>query len=378
MTITDANQRVNWANVAEKLGPIFAERAGAHDSDDSFVAENYSDLKANHVFSAGVPQELGGGGAEIPELSEMLRILGRHCASTALALSMHTHQVALPAWRWRKENLAAVEGLLRRVAAEEIVLVTSGGSDWLNSSGKAEAVDDGFRVTGRKVFASGAPAGDLLLTSAIYQDPVDGPTVLHFPVSLHAEGVKIVETWRTLGMRGTGSQDVVLEGVRVPESAIGARRPAGRWHPLFHTVAMVALPLVYSVYVGIAEAARTLAIQQVQRKKDDRDVQLLIGEMETQLRAAQIALDSAIDMASTSQPGPETTNEILIRRTLIGQSAVRTVEKAVEAVGGNSFFRSVGLERLFRDVQAARFHPMPEKPQAQYSCRMALGLDIDA
>jgi acyl-CoA dehydrogenase len=270
-----------------------------------------------------------------------------------------------------------VEGLLHRVAAEQIVLVTSGGSDWLPSSGKAEKDGDGFRITARKVFASGVPAGALLITSAIYQDPEGGPTVLHFPVSLQAEGVKIVETWRTLGMRATGSHDVTMEGVLITEGAIAARRPAGKWHPLFHTVAMVALPLVYSVYVGIAEAARSLAIREVERKKNDHDVQLLIGEMETQLRVAQIALSSAIEMASSARPGPETTNEILIRRTIIGQSVVRTVEKAMEAVGGGSFFRTVGLERLFRDVQAARFHPLPEKPQAHYSGRIALGLDID-
>ncbi len=106
----------------------------------------------------------------------MLRILARACGSTALAFSMHTHQVAIPAWRWRHQNLAAVEPLLKRVAAERIILLSSGGSDWIGGSGQAIKVDGGYRVTARKVFTSGALAGDLLMTGAVLKDEDGGAT----------------------------------------------------------------------------------------------------------------------------------------------------------------------------------------------------------
>ena len=101
------------------LGPEFAARAGAADENDRFVAENYRALKDAGLVEAGVPKELGGGGAEVAELAAMLRELAHHCGSTALAFSMHTHQVAIPAWRWRHQNVAAVEPLVRRVANEK-------------------------------------------------------------------------------------------------------------------------------------------------------------------------------------------------------------------------------------------------------------------
>ena len=142
------------------------------------------------------------------------------------------------------------------MAAEELILVTSGGSDWLAGSGRAEKVDGGYRVTGRKMFASGSPVGDLFMTMAIHDDPEAGPTVLHFAIPLDAPGREVKDNWRALGMRGTGSHDIVLEGVFVPDAAIGVRRPAGRWSPVLHVVAAIALPLIYSVYVGVAEAAR--------------------------------------------------------------------------------------------------------------------------
>src|SRR5262249_41177891 len=130
----------DWVAIARRLGPGCASRAPAYDANDSFAADNYRELREHRVFSAGVPAELGGGGASHAQLCAMLRELAHHCGSTALALSMHTHQVAIPAWRWRHQQ-APVEALLRRVASEEIVLVSSGGSDWLASSGTAQAVE---------------------------------------------------------------------------------------------------------------------------------------------------------------------------------------------------------------------------------------------
>jgi len=87
-----------------------------------------------------VPVELGGGGASLPELGAMLRTLAHGCPSTALALSMHTHQVAANVWRWRHQQ-APMEPLLRRIAAEQLVLVSSGGSDWLAGSARAERTE---------------------------------------------------------------------------------------------------------------------------------------------------------------------------------------------------------------------------------------------
>ena len=81
----------------------FAARAATYDADDSFVLENYAELKSMGAFAASIPSELGGGGASYHEIAEMLRSLARYCGSTALALSMHTHLVATILWRWRRD-----------------------------------------------------------------------------------------------------------------------------------------------------------------------------------------------------------------------------------------------------------------------------------
>lgn len=365
-----------WTSVADALGPRFAARAPAHDAADSFVAENYRDLRAHRVFSAGVPAELGGGGAALAELSALLRGLARHCGSTALALAMHTHQVAIAAFRWRHES-GAGEALLRRVAADELVLVSSGGSDWLAGSGRAERVEGGYRVSGRKVFASGVPLGDLFMTMAVYDDPAAGPTVLHFAIPLDARGVAVQDTWHTLGMRGTGSHDVMLESVFVPDGAIGLRRPAGRWSPAWHVVVAHALPLILSVYVGVAEGARGIALRQAASRRHDPVIQDVVGRMETELATARMALHHMLAAATAGGLGIETTNDVLIGRVVAGPAAIRAVEAAMELAGGAGFYRDQHIERLFRDVQGARYHPPRGVDQRRYAGRLALGLGVD-
>src|SRR3954452_22783605 len=124
------NAKVDWVSVMDQLGSDFEKRCSEHDEKDSFVGENYAKLKEHGAFAAGVPAELGGGDATHAELCGMVRTLARHCSSTGLAFSMHTHLVATLAWLWRTGNKGP-EGMLRRVAAEKLVLVSSGGSDWL-------------------------------------------------------------------------------------------------------------------------------------------------------------------------------------------------------------------------------------------------------
>jgi alkylation response protein AidB-like acyl-CoA dehydrogenase len=370
--------RTDWVALAREIGPGFAARAADVDETDTFVAENYAELNARRFFSAGVPAQLGGGGASHRELCAMLRELAHHCGSTALALSMHTHLLGATVWRWRQDQ--PVEPLLRRIAEEQIVLVSTGASDWLESSGTADRVEGGYRVTGRKIFGSGSPAGTLLVTSAVYDDPADGPTVLHFPVPIAAEGVTVLNNWRTLGMRATGSNDVLLENVFVPEGVVSLRRPRGQWHTFFNVVVTVALPLILSVYVGVAEAASDLACD-IARKKSrnglDPNLPYLLGEMNNALVTAQLAVQGMVDLCDdyTFAPTVETANAVLIRKTVAANACIQTVEKAFEVVGGGAFFRSVGLERLLRDVHGAQFHPLQEKRQHLFTGRVALGLD---
>jgi alkylation response protein AidB-like acyl-CoA dehydrogenase len=363
--------------IARRLGPVLAKRASETADEDRYVADNFALLKTSGLIEAGVPHELGGGGADIDELAAMLRTLSYHCGSTGLAFSMHTHQVAIPAWRWKHQKAVAVEPLLKRIAAERIQLLSSGGSDWITGSGKAEKVEGGYRINARKVFTSGAPTGDLLMTGAVLEKAGEPPMVLHFGIPMNSPHVKVLDTWRTLGMRGTGSHDVLIEGHVVPDAAVAVQRKAGEWHPLFHIIATIAFPLVYSVYLGVAESARDLAIDLAKKKVPTRHAIDLAGRMDTELAGARLAVESMLAAVRLNAPSAATINQVMIGRQLAERHAIAAVERAMELAGGVGFYRSAGLERKFRDIQAARYHPLQAGPQAEFAGAMALGLPVE-
>ncbi len=366
---------LNWKQILAELRPAFTERAAAYDGSDDFVAENYEEMRAARLFSALVPEELGGGGLSYSEVCSLIRGIGQCCGSTALTLSMHQHLLAAALWNYRHGKPG--EKLLRAVADGEKVLVSTGATDWLTSNGNMEPCEGGFRFTAKKPFASGCLDGDLLITSGQYNDPVAGRQVLHFPVSMRAEGVRIDRVWETMGMRGTGSHTVILENVFVREQTIALRRPCGVYHPVWNVIITVALPLICSAYVGVAEAAAEKARTSAARKGYDGVNALLIGEMENELTTAQIALESMIANVNNLdvEPGIEHANRSLIRKTIVAEAIKRTADKSLEATGGGGYFRASGLERIIRDSQAAQFHPMQPKKQHLFTGRLAMGLD---
>jgi alkylation response protein AidB-like acyl-CoA dehydrogenase len=372
-----SNQSGSILATAEELGKTFATRTEQCDETDSFVAENFEMLRSSGLVEAGVPRELGGGGAGIDELAQMLRILGNYCSSTALAFSMHTHQVAIPAWRWQHQNFKGVEPLLKRIVSEKPILLSSGGSDWIAGSGSAEKVDNGFKITARKVFTSAAPAGDLLMTGAVLRGENEPDMVLHFAIPMNSPSVKVMNNWKTLGMRGTGSNDVVIDGHVIPESAVFLKRKAGEWHPVFQLIATVAFPLIYAVYLGVAESAREIALKLAAKRRPEHHLLELLGRMDTALLGAKLAHKAMLAAAQANAPGQQSVNEVMMGKHLMTRHAIESVELALEAAGGAGFFRAQGLERRFRDIQGARYHPLQAGPQALYAGSMALSLPTE-
>ncbi len=362
----------NWSEVAHALGEGFAKRANEFDQSNAFVGQNYEELRRHKLFSVAIPAELGGGGATYQELCSMVRELGKHCGSTGLAFAMHSHPVAVNVFKYLRDDKKAAK-TLRKIATKELIIAGTGANDWLDSNGTTEKVDGGYRVNAHKRFVSGGPGADVFVTSAPFSSE-NGDEVLHFSIPFSAEGITVEDNWRTLGMRCTGSNDVEMKNVFVPDDAIIARRPAGEWHAMWDVILPVALPIIVSCYVGIADAAVTCAKQSAQRKSH---LAPLLGELQNELVTAQLALDDMVRLCNDYQftPSVQNTDAILTRKSIAARAVKTVVEKAADIVGGPGFFQGHPMERIVRDIRAVHFHPLPEKRQQLFSGRIALGLD---
>ena len=374
MTQAPTTPATDWRAEAERIGEIVRPTVADNDRTGEISRLAYEHLRSEGVTAALVPTEFGGGGVSHETMGAIIRTLARVDGPTALTLSMHSHVLGTQVWR-HKHGLNA-EKVFRAVVDQQAVLISTGASDWLASGGAARKVGGGFRVDARKMPASGCEVGNILATSVRWDDAPGGPQVIQCSIPFTSEGVSIEKTWDTLGMRATGSHTVVYDDVFVPDDAVLLIRPADVWHPLFNTVIGVALPLIMSAYLGIADAA----IEEVRRvaggRSEDHVVQL-VGEM---MNAHSRAEDAVAAMFAEADDlwfdnTTELASRTLARKTSACDGAIDTVRLAIEATGGYGYTRSSDLERLFRDVHGCLFHPLPRAKQTRFTGRVALGLD---
>jgi len=368
----DDIDKPNWK---AKVLELTALAANGKDCDENgeFAAANFQLLKENKFFSMAIPRELGGGGASYAEVCEVVRALGQSCGSTALSYSMHSHPLAANVFKHLHGDEKAT-ATLKKIAANELIIAGTGANDWLSSSGKAIKVEGGYRVTAHKHFVSGGPGAQVFVTSAVYEGD-SGEEVLHFSLPFSSDGVSHHSNWNTLGMRATGSNDISLEDVFVAEEAIIVRRPVGEWHPMWNVILPIAMPLIMSTYMGIADAAVELA--KTAAAKRPGDLAVVLGEMLNSHTTATLAVEDMIRKNNNYEfkPTNENSNAILTRKTLVTTATQKTVELAAEIVGGVGFFKGHPMERIGRDIRAAHFHPLPYRRQYAFSGRIALGLD---
>ena len=208
----------------------FSKRVGAYDRDNRFFTEDFEDLRKAGYLTISVPKELGGQGFTLAEVCREQRRLAYHAPATALGINMHLYWVGIAADLWRAGD-KSLEWMLREAAAGEVFAAghAERGNDIpvLLSTTTAERVDGGFKFTGHKMFGSLAPVWTRYGLHGLWADAEGGPQGRAWLPAARRKDYRIVETWDTLGMRATRSDDVMLEGAFVPDKYIARILPAG-------------------------------------------------------------------------------------------------------------------------------------------------------
>ena len=237
-------QQRDLIELAATLGrEKFAPRAAQHDREASFPFANYADLRAAGLLGICVPEANGGLGADFHTYVMVAAEIGRHCGATALSYNMH---VCSTLWagaiadtldmtaEQRAEHEAFRALHFKRIVSEGKVYsqpfseggaAAAGKAPWgtlalpvVQNAGNGE--ERGYRITGKKIFASLAGAADYYGVLCTVDKP--GATQrdsLYLAVPADAPGVSVVGDWDPLGMRGTVSRTLLLHDVWVPASA---------------------------------------------------------------------------------------------------------------------------------------------------------------
>jgi alkylation response protein AidB-like acyl-CoA dehydrogenase len=375
MSTTTATTLIGVPRITElptEMLERFRARAGELDRTNTYFDEDLAELREAGYLAAAVPVHLGGWGLDLAEMAASQRRLARYAPATALAMTMHSYWVGM-AVELERSGDTSLRWLLEAAIAGEVIAAghTESGNDIpvLLSTARAERVEGGYRLTGRKQFGSNGPAWTWLGAHAIDPDAPGGPQTVHAFVERTSPGVSVVETWDTLGMRATQSHDTVLDNVFVPDARIGRVVPAGdASDPFIVLLAMWPLSLIAAVYLGIADRALELAVRGATRKKSiaiaresyayNPFVQHQIAEMFLELDAASATLERFVDdWVAQGDHGDAWVPKVYATKWRAVEAAKRVVDIALDVVGGAGMFRSNELERLYRDVRCGGFHP---------------------
>ncbi|UGA45184.1 acyl-CoA/acyl-ACP dehydrogenase [Bradyrhizobium quebecense] len=379
-----ANQPEHIAR-ALRLAEVLAARAPAHDRDASFPFENFSDLSREGLLALTVPAVSGGGGAGARDATRVLGIIGKADPSTALVLSMHyiQHLVMARSTRWpgrlaRKLARETVEGvaLINALRVEpELGSPARGGLP----ATTARRTETGWRLTGRKIYSTGAPILKWYVVWAKTDEPE--PRVGQFLVPAGLPGTRIEETWDHLGLRASGSHTVVFDDVVFPlDYEIDVRRPDD-WKVPDVTQATVHAIFVAAIYDGIARAARDWLVKFLKERVPANlgaplatvpRIQEVVGYIEARLAVNARLIDSfAADFDSGF---PLSAIESNIIKLTVTNNAAAVVEDALSLTSNHGLSRTNPLERHYRDVLCGRIHTPQDDATRVSAGRSALGV----
>jgi len=357
----------------------FAPRADKYDREASFPFEDYADLHEAGLLALCVPEQYGGLGADFETYCLVAEQIARGNASTALTYNMHALTMLMmgyfirdlelpPAVRERHEELSARR--YREVVEEGVFYgqphsepVETGSADQLQVGGRrfgtrAERVDGGYLVNGRKFFVSLAGAAQYYATPALLA--ADGPweeRTLYLAIPREAPGVEFTGDWDPLGMRATVSRDLVLKDVWVPGDA--EILPPGVFGQFYQRRPHLFLGFS-ATFLGLMQAAYDYTIAYLtgqvpgapglQGEAPARGY--AVAEMLFTLEATRALYYRAIS-EDRLDPPVECVQRARAAHVQVQRAVVDLTAEAIRVCGGRAILKRYPLERYYRDARAS-------------------------
>ncbi len=369
----------------------FDERAPVYDRENRFFDEDWEDLRNSGYLLAAVPTELGGSGLLLDDYVRLQQRLAYVAPATALAVNMHCYWTGLAADLVRAGD-ESFGWMLERAAAGDVFCALHGeaGNDLplMLAVATADRVDGGWRISGHKIFGSLTPVWTLGGFHAMDSSDPANPKIVHGFLPRDADGVQIIDTWDTLGMRATQSQDTVLDNVFVPDDLVALVCPAGFAGAGPFQIGIFAWALMgfSATYLGAARRAFDIIVEQMPKRSSialtrsmahHPEVQHNVAEMRIALDAASALLEQTARDWATGAPHEDWPVRLTATRYFVISQCFDVVDRALDLTGGSGAFKRNRLEQIFRDVRMGRFHPGNTLLAHELIGKLCLGINPD-
>ncbi|MFD3331789.1 acyl-CoA dehydrogenase family protein [Streptomyces sp. NPDC058700] len=370
--------------------PLIRDGARQGDRDGAFPVEVFEQLRTSGVLGATVPEELGGlGVSSLYDVCLALAAVAEADASTALALHMQLSRGLTLTHEWRHGDEGArtlAERLLRGMGSGEAVVCTTvkdaGGGRVVTRLHPAP--DGGWLLSGRKTLASMAPiATDFVVSARVEVAGVTRSAAAVLP--RETPGLTVLDDWDGLGMRASGSVDILLEDCPVRLEDVFLRGPLGERDDAALAGQTVSSITMLGIYVGVAQAARDHVVAELTRRGSapPAGVRTLLAEIEARLHALRTTVAGTLSAADhlayefdgdPLERGRRMMFDFQRAKLTVNRLAPEIVADCVTVIGGASYAGSHPLARLSRDVRAGSFmHPFTYPDAVDWLSEAALG-----
>lgn len=345
---------------AAEMGTSFAGRATKYDAEASFPYDDFAELRDAGFLALCVPEHFGGLGADFATYCRVANEIGRHAPATALAFNMHCVTMLLAGQiaddlTWTDGERQILEDRRRVLYAGVVEQGTLHSQPFSEGnapgatagfSTRAEPVEGGYRISGRKIFASLSEAADVHNIVAM----VPGDHRVRFlGLPADADGVHIEGDWDPVGMRATLSRTLVFDNVFVPLTNEwlppgGFDQAATRW-PHFY------LTLSFS-YLGLMRGVldHTLAYLLRSGRQDHPIKQQGWAQLQLRYEQALALQHAAVDEAGVD-PTPDQLRRAWTSLITVMEGAPDMASTALRVAGGRALLKPEPLERLYRDAR---------------------------
>jgi alkylation response protein AidB-like acyl-CoA dehydrogenase len=373
-----ARQR-DWLDRAVALREeVLAPNARRVDETGQFPRDNFDAIRRSGLFTIGVPEEMGGAGADMLGVALVCEEFARGCASTAMSFGMHVNSW----WPWavlatpEQARKYVAPGMEKKLLATHANTERATGTQFWNWASAAEKTAEGWRLNAEKGFVTSAGEADAYwFTSRVSADADPGAAGL-FYVDAFQGGWEITDEWRGMGLRGQRSARMVFKNVQVEDDAAfcaDGSLLANGMKPILESVGAT----LCANFLGMSQAlvdhtkrhVKSRVHQNTGKRLSQNDmVQERVGAMQVRVDAARELLHSALTFCERANDLNQELVPLLEMKSIVAATCTEIAQEALHACGAVAYRGDTEVSRCYRDAIAA-----PIMAPSQDWCNIFIG-----
>ncbi len=356
-----------------RLRPLVASM----DESGHFDAELIAEFFRAGLMAIEIPEELGGAGGSFFEAILAVEELSRVDASAGVVVDVQNTLVnnALLRWATPEQKKRYLPRLAQEWVGAYALSEAGAGSDAFGLETRAERVEGGFRLRGRKQWITNAAEAGLFIVFANANPEAGYRGITAFLVERGQEGFQVGRKENKLGIRASSTCELLLEGCLIPATQVLGEEGKG------YKIAIETLNEgrigIGAQMVGVAQGALDHALRYTRERRqfgrpiaEFQAVQFQLAQMRTELEAARLLVYNA---ARRKQAGDSFTQEAAMAKYYSSLAAERVTAQALELYGGYGFTRDYPVEKYFRDAKIGKIYEGTSNMQLQTIAKLMLG-----